>query len=466
MPTGFVLAHPHAKPSAIREIFAALGQPGMISFAGGMPDPALMDKEGLAQATTAALQDHGALQYGATEGIPKLRATLAERMRTEGATHVGPQNLIVTTGSQQALYLLADVLIKPGSTVLVEQPTYLSAIECFRMKGANVIAVPPDADPAHLRELIGQHKPAFFYTNPNFRNPSGETMSQERRLEWLRISKETRMPIIEDNPYGELYFDQPPPPSLLALSSQVEGSRDNLAYCGSISKTISPSLRIGYMVAPQEVLREASVHKQYADACNSSLLQGAAHHYLQSGRLEPQLETMRAAYAKRANAMCEALQGEFGDAVEFTRPQGGLFVWARLTGKDGQSADAQAFADAALRHGVAFVPGHNFDAQGQDTASFRLSFATADEATIGAGVKKMCAAYVELCAASKSTAQAGQDTEAPASQVTDATAVSIPVTSGGPQPRSPHWKGVVAEGARSTSPSQGQLKRPSPTPWH
>ncbi len=383
--------------SAIRELFKLLGKPGIISFAGGFPDPSLFDIEGIRSASEQALSDAtvgAVLQYGATEGVPALRSALAEYMQEQGAA-VAADDLIVTTGSQQALDLLGKTLISPGDKVIVEGPTFLATIQCFRLYGADLISAPIDehgVQVEQLEEMIRTHKPKLIYLIPTFGNPSGATLSLERRKRILQLAAEYRVVVIEDDPYGQLYFDTPPPPSLLSLSQEVPGSRDYLCYCGSLSKTLAAGLRVGWLVAPPAVLAKAVMCKQFSDAHTSNLSQQIALNYLASGRMPAALAQARSTYGKRAATMCKALTQEFGVAISFTPPQGGLFVWARLTGADGKPSEAQAFAQRAIKKLVAFVPGGPFFAEDPDPACLRLSFATADEDKIIEGIKRMAAA--------------------------------------------------------------------------
>jgi DNA-binding transcriptional MocR family regulator len=383
----------NVETSAIRELFKLLGKPGIISFAGGFPDPALFDVEGIRASAAAVLQDNAAavLQYGATEGYEPLRQRLSTHMATKGAT-VSPDGLIVTTGSQQALDLIAKTLISPGDKVIVEAPTFLATIQCFRLYGADLVSAPIDdngVDVDRLEQLIAQHKPKLVYLIPTFGNPSGAMLSQERRKRILEIAVRTQTVIVEDDPYGELFFEQAPPPSLLALSEQVPGSRDWLAHCGSLSKVLSPGLRVGWMVAPPELLQRATMCKQFADAHTSNLTQATAAHYLASGRLPAALAAVRSTYAQRAQVMAQCLRTELGDAVGFNQPKGGMFFWAKLTGEHGRSNDAAAFAKRAIEKMVAFVPGAPFYATAPDHATFRLSFATVDVQRIEEGIKRL-----------------------------------------------------------------------------
>lgn len=379
----------NVETSAIRELFKLLGTPGIISFAGGFPDPALFDVEGIAASTAAVLANNPGpvLQYGATEGFNPLREQLSRFMGNKGAT-VAPDGLIVTTGSQQALDLVAKTMINPGDTVIVEAPTFLATIQCFRLYGAKLIGAPIDADGVDvdaLEKLIDQHKPKLVYLIPTFGNPSGATLGLERRKRILEIAVRTQTLIVEDDPYGELYFDQPPPPSMLALSAGVPGSRDWLVHCGSMSKILSPGLRVGWMIAPPALLAAATMCKQFSDAHTSNLTQATAAHYLTLNRLDSALAVVRTTYAERARVMAASLQRELGSAITFNAPQGGMFFWARLT----EGRDASAFAKRAIEKLVAFVPGAPFFAHDADVSTLRLSFATVGLEKIEEGIARL-----------------------------------------------------------------------------
>lgn len=379
----------NVETSAIRELFKLLGKPGIISFAGGFPDPSLFDAEGVRMAADAVLsnQPGPVLQYGATEGFPALREALAGFMAAKGAT-VAPDGLIVTTGSQQALDLIGKTMISPGDKVIVESPTFLATIQCFRLYGADLIGAATDADGVvvdELETLIARHKPKLVYLIPTFGNPSGATLSLQRRRRILEIAARTQTLVVEDDPYGELYFGEPPPPSLLALSASVPGSRDWLAHCGSFSKILSPGLRVGWLIAPPELLGRATMCKQFSDAHTSNLTQAIAAHYLTLNRLGPTLDVVRRTYAERARVMAESLRLELGDAITFNEPHGGMFFWARLS----QNRDAAELAKRAIDKLVAFVPGAPFFAERPDKSCLRLSFATADLDKIRDGIRRL-----------------------------------------------------------------------------
>jgi len=316
-------------------------------------------------------------------------------MAQKGAKDVAPDQLIVTTGSQQALDLLGKTLISPGDKVIVEGPTFLATIQCFRLYGAELVSAPIDGDGVQtdkLEHLIAEHKPKFVYLIPTFGNPSGAMLSAERRKRVLELAVKYNTLIVEDDPYGDLYFGEAPPPSLLAMSPLVEGSRELLVHCGSLSKVLSPGLRVGWMIGPAELLAKATMCKQFSDAHTSTFAQATAAEYLKAGRMPATLDKVRSVYAQRARTMGDALRRELGDAVSFVQPQGGLFVWARLTGAGGKVADGNDYAKRAIEQGVAFVPGAPFFCANPDHATFRLSFATAPEDKILEGVSRLAKA--------------------------------------------------------------------------
>jgi 2-aminoadipate transaminase len=396
MPLNFADRLNNVETSAIRELFKLLGKPGIISFAGGFPDSAMFDVDGIRIAANAALtQEPGAaLQYGATEGYGPLREEIAGFMRNKGTQELAPEQLIVTTGSQQALDLLGKTMISPGDKVIVEGPTFLATIQCFRLYGAELISAPIDGQGVQtdeLERLIEEHRPKFVYLIPTFGNPSGATLSLERRLRVLEMAVKHQTLIVEDDPYGDLYFGEAPPPSLLALSAQVPGSRELLVHCGSLSKVLSPGLRVGWMVGPAELLAKATMCKQFSDAHTSTFAQATAAQYLKSGRMPGTLAKVRQVYGERAKAMGEALRREMGDAIDFVQPAGGLFVWAKLTGANGKLADGAELARRAIENNVAFVPGAPFYANNPDPSMLRLSFATVGIDKIEEGIARLAA---------------------------------------------------------------------------
>ena len=263
------------------------------------------------------------------------------------------------------------------------------------MYGAELISAPIDVEGVQVDELerlITEHKPKFVYLIPTFGNPSGAMLSLERRKRVLELAVKYQTLIIEDDPYGDLYFDAPPPPSLLALSAQVPGSRDWLVHCGSLSKVLSPGLRVGWMVAPPELLATATMCKQFSDAHTSTFAQATAAQYLAGGHMPGTLARVREVYGARAKTMGHALRRDLGAALDFVQPPGGLFVWARLTGAGGKIKDGNEFAKRAIAEGVAFVPGAPFYCANPDLSTLRLSFATADEGKIREGIGRLAKA--------------------------------------------------------------------------
>ena len=388
----------NVETSAIRELFKLLGKPGIISFAGGFPDGAMFDVDGIREASARVLANESgpALQYGATEGYNPLREQLAQFMTAKGVSGMTPESLIVTTGSQQALDLIAKTLLDEGDVALVEAPTFLATIQCFRLYGPQVLGVPIDADGVRvdwLEEMLVRHKPKLVYLIPTFGNPSGAMLSLERRLRVLELAVKYQTVVVEDDPYGDLYFGEAPPPSLLALSDRVPGSRDWLVHCGSLSKVLSPGLRVGWLIAPSALLQRATMCKQFSDAHTSTFAQATAAEYLRSGRMPATLDNVRSVYAQRAATMGAALQREFGDGLAFSQPKGGLFFWARLTGARGQLNDGATLAKKAIDQGVAFVPGAPFFSDHPDITTLRLSFATADVAKIEEGLQRLGRAF-------------------------------------------------------------------------
>lgn len=401
--------------SAIRELFKVLGKPGIISFAGGFPDPTLFDVEGIRLAAEQALlngQAATSLQYGATEGLPLLRELLAEHM-TAKEMPVSAHQTVVTTGCQQALDSVAKCLIDPGDKVLVEAPTFLAAIQCFRIYGADVRGVPTDAhgiDVDALERAMAEHRPKMLYLIPNFGNPAGALLTLERRRRIVSLAAEYQTVVVEDDPYGELYFDTPPPPTLYALA-MAAGVADRFVYCGSLSKVLAPGLRVGWLTAHADLLSRAVMCKQFTDAHTSNLSQMAAALYLQSGRLPQAVHAMRTAYAARAKTLAAALRSTLGERLSFTTPQGGMFLWARMRQEQVSRtpdtppalSDAGKWAQRAIARGAAFVPGAPFFAEQPQHDTLRLSYATASEADISEGVQRLQASWQQEQTSSRSS---------------------------------------------------------------
>lgn len=378
-----------ATSSPVRDILALTERPGVVSFAGGLPAPDLFDRAGLQAAFTAVLaEDTGAraLQYSTTEGDPLLRRLVAQRL-TERGLPTGADDLLITSGSQQALTLVAAVLLRPGDRVLVEEPSYLAALQCFALAGATAIPVPCDdegLDPEALDALVAQHRPALLYTVPTFHNPTGRTLSARRRLALAEVAERTGLWIVEDDPYGELRYSGTPVP---AVASLPPAQARTLAI-STLSKIAAPGLRIGWVRAPRMLLRSLTIAKQAADLHSSTVDQAAAARWLATTDLTAHIERLRAAYRIRRDALLAGLGGALPPGSTHNHPDGGMFVWARLP--DGW--DAGALLTRALEHDVAYVPGAPFFSGVPDVATLRLSFTAHGPDEIARGLERLAQA--------------------------------------------------------------------------
>lgn len=375
--------------SVIREALKLAERPGIISFAGGLPSPATFPVDAFAHACERVLREHAtaALQYGSSEGLPALREHVAAMLPWQ----VDASQVLITTGSQQGLDMIAKVLIDPGSRVLVETPTYLGALQAFAPMEPDVQGVPSDdegVDPGALREAVARgDAPRLLYLLPNFQNPTGRTMSEARRAELVRTAAELDLPLVEDNPYGELWFDQPPPAPLSARRP------DGCIYLGTFSKVLSPGLRLGYMVAPRPLIGPLLQAKLAVDLHTPTFNQYLVADVLRDGFLERHVPGIRALYHEQRDAMLAALQREMsGLDVQWNRPQGGMFLWLRLP----PGMDAAVLLPAAVAHGVAFVPGAPFHAHAPDPRTLRLSYVTATREQIDSGIARLARAVREM----------------------------------------------------------------------
>ncbi|MFF9241064.1 PLP-dependent aminotransferase family protein [Streptomyces sp. NPDC014801] len=371
--------------SPVRDILAVTARPEVINFAGGLPAPELFDRTGIAAAFRAVLEDTPAraLQYATTEGEPVLREALAARITGRGLP-TGADDLLITTGSQQALSLLATALIDPGDTVLVENPCYLAALQVFGLAGARVVAVPGDADgpdPRALEELVARERPKLLYTVPTFQNPTGRTMPAGRRAELAAVAARCGLWIVEDDPYGELRYDGEPVPWIAAH----EDARDRTVLLGSFSKVMAPGLRLGWLRAPQGLRRACAVAKQAADLHTPTVNQLAAARYLDV--LDAHVERVREVYGERRDAMLAGLPDALPAGSTWTRPEGGMFLWVRLP----SSYDTTALLPRVVRHDVAYVPGAPFYASAPDPRTLRLCFVTQTPEEIDEGLRRLAA---------------------------------------------------------------------------
>ena len=372
-------------PSAIREILKVTERPGILNFAGGLPSPETFPVDAMRDACAAVLGEGSAiakpsLQYASSEGLPELRAWVAAEMCKQGA-HISPDQVLITTGSQQGLDLIAKVLLDKGCRLLVESPTYLGALQAFtpmQPVPENVASDDGGVSPQALREALQKgERPRFIYLLPNFQNPTGRTMDETRRQQVIAVCREFGLPIVEDNPYGELWFEQTPPAPLLARWPE------GVVYLGSFSKILAPGLRLGYVVAPPALYPKLLQAKQAADLHTPGFNQRVVAEVIRDGFLDRHVPTIRARYHAQRDAMLAALERELGPTgAKWTRPAGGMFVWVKLP----EGLNAQTLLPAAVDAGMAFVPGAPFYAQQPDTRTLRLSFVTSTPAEIDRGM--------------------------------------------------------------------------------
>lgn len=380
-----------ASGSPIRAMLALAGQPGMISLAGGHPDPALLPAGWLREcmlAVASGLQGHS-MQYGATEGLPALRAAGAELLQQRGLQAQAEQ-VVITTGSQQAIDLLARVLVEPGAGVAVESFNYPAALQAFRFAGAQLVEVPADAqglDVERLESVLTSARPRVLYVVPNFANPTGAVMPLARRVRLLELAARHEVTLIEDDPYGELWFGAAPPPSLAQINQQT-GSHAQVAYMTSYSKVVAPALRLGVLMAPPDVLRAVVLAKQAADVHSGSLEQLTLTAMLASSRLDEHLAMLREAYAAKARTLATALHEHCDGLLEFSEPQGGMFVWARLASAL-PLMPSQAWVDFGLQHQVLAVPGAAFSLHNTAQPWLRLSFANPGAGALQQGAQRL-----------------------------------------------------------------------------
>ena len=376
-------------PSVLREILKVTDQPGIISLAGGLPSPKTFPISAFADACAHVLANDGpaALQYAASEGYGPLRQAVADML----PWNVDPAQVLITTGSQQGLDLVAKVLIDPGSRVLVETPTYLGALQAFGPMEPTPVSVASDDEGVIVDDLIAKSKDArFIYLLPNFQNPTGRTMTEARRAAVSAAAAAANLPIIEDNPYGDLWFDEAPPLPLTARNPE------GCIYLGSFSKVLAPGLRLGFLVAPKAIYPKLLQAKQAVDLHTPIFTQRMVVEVMKDGFLARHVPTIRALYKRQRNAMAAALTREMkGLDVTFNAPIGGMFMWARLP----EGIDTVKLLPKAVERGVAFVPGAPFYADGQgDPRTLRLSFVTASVEEIDTAIAALAATLREQLA--------------------------------------------------------------------
>ncbi len=369
-------------PSVIREILKVTERPGIVSLAGGLPSPDTFPIEAMREATARVLRDspREALQYAASEGFAPLRDWVAAHLAEQGM-QVNAEQVLITTGSQQGLDLVGKVLIDAGSAVAVEAPTYLGALQAFAPYEPEVVSVPCDDDGPLPDELHAARGARFLYMLPNFQNPSGRCMSEGRRAALVEAARSQGLPIVEDNPYGDLWFEAPPPASL--ASRWHEGT----VYLGSFSKVLAPGLRLGYVVAPKAMSPKLLQAKQAADLHTPGFNQRIVFEVIRNGFLRDHVPTIRARYKSQRDAMRAALEAHMPAGCRWRVPVGGMFFWVELP----EGMDAAALLPLAVERGMAYVPGGAFFAGDAKANTLRLSFVTVAPVEIERGVQLLAA---------------------------------------------------------------------------
>jgi 2-aminoadipate transaminase len=370
--------------SYIREILKVTEDPEIISFAGGLPNPQSFPSAQMAEAAQALLADNGpaSLQYSTTEGFLPLREYIAARYNDTYGLDVGPEEILITTGSQQGLDLLGKVFVDQGAEVLMERPGYLGAIQCFSMYGADFITAQNGPDGIvvpEVADLLQRHSPALMYCVPNFQNPSGVTYSRETRREVARLAREHDLLVVEDNPYGELRF----------LGEDIEPIRKFMdghpsVMLGTFSKVVSPGMRVGWVCAPEDLIHQMVTAKQAADLHTPTFNQQLLHKYVTMFDLDEHIRTIRDMYREHRNVMVEMVGKVFPEQVSCTEPEGGMFLWAELP----EHVGTVELFDQAIKEKVAFVPGRPFYVDGTDN-TFRLNFSNAAPEGIREGMTRL-----------------------------------------------------------------------------
>jgi 2-aminoadipate transaminase len=377
------------KSSAMRDLMAVTARPEVISLAGGLPDTSTFPPDTFAAVTQriAAESCARALQYGPTEGLDGTKDCILEVMGAEGM-RTEPEDVIVTTGGQQVIDLVARTLVDPGDVVIAEGPTYPGAVPVFSAYQADVLQIEMDADGMRidlLEEALTRlerdgRRPKFVYTVPSFQNPAGVTMSLPRRRRLVEVARERELLVLEDNPYGLLRYEGDPPPPLYSLDGGVY-----VMYLGTFSKILSPGIRLGWVVAPPPVLEKINLGKQAADLCTSTLSQLMVQAYFERGRWRDYVDSLTEVYRARRDTMLDALAEHFPRQAEWTRPAGGLFIWATLP----DFIDTTDLLARALRDNVAFVPGEAAFMDGRGRSSMRLNFSGCDDEALREGVRRI-----------------------------------------------------------------------------
>ncbi|UJF34384.1 aminotransferase-like domain-containing protein [Paenibacillus hexagrammi] len=376
--------------SAVREILKLTQGKSIISFAGGLPAEEFFPIEAVGEAFQRVIQQgKGALQYGLTEGYKPLRESLCRRMANKNM-HVTPDEMLLTTGSQQVIDLLTRVYIDEGDVILVERPTYLAALQVFQAKGAKIYSVDSDNDGMIMEDLaakIAKYNPKLVYVIPTFSNPAGRVWSLERRKGLLEICKKAEVLILEDDPYGEIQFDgNASYPTVFSLAGKAEGS--NVLYTSTFSKTVAPAFRTGWVIGDSDVIRQMARFKQSADLHSSSIDQQTLYHLLEHFDLDAHIALIREHYEERMKLMVGLLEGLKWPGLKWEQPKGGMFIWVELP----ENIRAEDLMKQAVQEGVAFVPGSTFFAENPQYNTMRLNYTHTDRENTVLGMQKLAKA--------------------------------------------------------------------------
>ena len=371
---------------AVGAILKAAADPKIISFAGGLPAPELFPVEGMKKATDKVYSEHGqqALQYGAAKGVTELRELILKRVKEKENVDAKLENVMVTTGSEQAIDLVGKAFVNPGDTVLVEEPTYLCALDVFRSYGAKFVSVPMDEDGMKmdaLEEALKAHpETALVYTVPNFQNPTGRTMPAERRKKFAELAAKYDVPVLEDNPYGDIRFAGEHVPSVKSFDHAGK-----VFYMSTFSKILAPGFRLGWLVADPKVIEKLTVLKQSADLHTDNLVQYVVTEFCKENDVDAHVKEISDLYGKRKQLMIDGIKKYFPKDVKYTDPEGGMFLWVEVPGV----TDTVELFKQCLEHNVAFVPGDPFFAGKPQPGTFRLNYSNMQEDQIEVGLKRL-----------------------------------------------------------------------------
>ena len=371
---------------AVGAILKAAADPKIISFAGGLPAPELFPVEGMKEATDKVYAEHGqqALQYGAAKGVTELRELILKRVKEKENVDAKLENVMVTTGSEQAIDLVGKAFVNPGDTVLVEEPTYLCALDVFRSYGANFVSVPMDDDGMKmdaLEEALKAHpETALVYTVPNFQNPTGRTMPAERRKKFAELAAKYDVPVLEDNPYGDIRFAGEHVPSVKSFDHAGK-----VFYMSTFSKILAPGFRLGWLVADPKVIEKLTVLKQSADLHTDNLVQYVVTEFFKENDVDAHVKEISDLYGKRKQLMIDGIKKYFPKDAKYTDPEGGMFLWVEVPGV----TDTVELFKQCLEHNVAFVPGDPFFAGKPQPGTFRLNYSNMQEDQIEVGLKRL-----------------------------------------------------------------------------